>query len=266
MTIPLGKATRYPDQYSPELLAPIPRADSRGAIPEPLPFVGADIWNAWELTWLRENGHPEIAAAVITLPVTSPNIIESKSLKLYLNSFSMTRLDSAETVCDRIRADLSEAAGSPVEVSLMTDKDHRAALLGKLPGFCLDTLDVECTDVTPNADLLSCIGGNVREEVYSHLFRSLCPVTAQPDLASIYIAYTGTRIDEQSLLRYIVSFREHQDFHEACVERMFTDIQAACAPEKLCVYARFQRRGGIDINPWRASYDALMPNVRLWRQ
>ncbi len=267
MNIPLGKPTTYPGQYAPELLAPISRETSRAGMKQPLPFVGADIWNAWELTWLRQNGHPEIAAAVIKVPATSPNIVESKSLKLYLNSFSMTRFASAEAVCDRIQQDLGEAAGSPVEVSLMTEKDHRPALIGKLPGLCLDQLDVECNDSAPNADLLSCmIGDSVREELHTHLFRSLCPVTAQPDLASVYINYTGRRIDEESLLRYIVSFREHQDFHEACVERMFIDIQAACEPEKLCVYARFARRGGIDINPWRASYDALMPNVRLWRQ
>ena len=266
MNIPLGKDTTYTSQYSPDALAPISRETSREGMEQPLPFVGADIWNAWELTWLKENGHPEIAAAVIKFPASSPNIIESKSLKLYLGSFAMTRIGSAEAVRERIRNDLGEAAGSPVDVSLMTEKDHRPALIGKLPGLCLDKLDVECSDDSPNASLLSCAGETVREELHSHLFRSLCPVTSQPDLASIYINYTGRRIDEESLLRYIVSFREHQDFHEACVERMFVDIQSACAPEKLCVYARFARRGGIDINPWRASYDALMPNVRLWRQ
>lgn len=266
MNTPLGKPTTYPSHYAPDLLAPISRETSRSGMEQPLPFVGADIWNAWELTWLRENGHPEIAGAVIKVPASSPNMIESKSLKLYLNSFSMTRFGNADTVCERIREDLSEATGGSVEVTLMTERDHRPALIGKLPGLCLDQLDVECSADAPDAGLLTCLAGTVREEVHSHLFRSLCPVTAQPDLASIYINYAGRRIDEESLLRYIVSFRELKDFHEACVERMFVDIQSACAPDKLCVYARFERRGGIDINPWRASYDALMPNVRLWRQ
>ena len=265
MTIPLGKPTSYKNAYAPELLAPIARAESRAAIDGPLPFTGSDIWNAWELTWLADSGRPEIAAAVIIVPAESPNIVESKSLKLYLNSFAMTRFASAADVRDRIHADLSAAAGSPVAVSLLSERDHREALIGKLPGFLLDTLDVSCEHDDVDAGLLSCSDEVVREECHTHLFRSLCPVTAQPDLASIYIRYTGPKIDAASLLRYLVSFREHQDFHEACVERMFVDIEAACAPQKLCIYARFQRRGGIDINPWRAN-DARLPNVRLWRQ
>ena len=266
MTLPLGKPTSYPNRYAPELLAPISRAETRDAIDRPLPFVGSDIWNAWELTWLNGKGRPEIAAAVIAVPAESPNIIESKSLKLYLNSFAMTGFADVAHVLDRIRSDLSDAAGSAVEVSLMTERDHRAALVGKLPGFPLDTLDVDCDSDAVDAGLLSCGDDVVREEFHTHLFRSLCPVTAQPDLASIYVSYTGPKIDAGGLLRYFVSFREHQDFHEACIERMFVDIQAACAPQRLCVYARFQRRGGIDINPWRANYDARLPNVRLWRQ
>lgn len=266
MTIPLGKPTSYPNHYAPELLAPIARDESRGGIESPLPFIGIDIWNAWELTWLNENGRPEIAAVVIGVPAESPNIIESKSLKLYLNSFAMTRFRDATHVLDRIRSDLGAAAGVPVTVTLMTEQDHRAALVGKLPGFPLDTLDLACDSAAVDAGLLSSGDDVVREEFHTHLFRSLCPVTAQPDLASIYVSYTGPKIDAEGLLRYFVSFREHQDFHEACIERMFVDIKTACTPKKLCIYARFQRRGGIDINPWRADYDVQLPNVRLWRQ
>ena len=266
MTIPLGKPTSYPDRYAPDLLAPIARSDSRTGIESPLPFTGRDIWTAWELTWLRNNGRPEIAAAVISVPAESPNIVESKSLKLYLNSFAMTRFADASDVRERIRADLGDATGGPVDVSLLGEKDHRAALIGKLPGFALDALDVACDSREVDAGLLSCADDVVSEDWHTHLFRSLCPVTAQPDLASVYVAYTGPKIDPGGLLQYLVSFRDHQDFHEACIERMFVDIDAACSPQKLCVYARFQRRGGIDINPWRANYDTDLPNVRLWRQ
>lgn len=267
MEIPLGKPVYYTGQYSPELLAPIPRAESRGRLGEDFAFTGVDIWNAWELTWLRSDGRPEIAAAEIRIPADSTNIIESKSLKLYLNSFSMTRMDSHEGLARRIEADLGAAAGAAVGVSMLTEADHRQALIGYLPGASLDQIDIDCDATEPSPALLRAdFGKPASEALTTDLFRSLCPVTSQPDLASVCVDYRGPRIDPGSLLRYIVSFREHQDFHEACVERMFVDIMERCRPEKLCVYARFQRRGGIDINPWRANYDAVIRNIRLWRQ
>lgn len=260
---PLGRSTDYPDAYAPELLFPIARSDSRPAdMPD---FFGCDVWNAWELTWLGKSGMPRVAVAEIRVPAESPNIVESKSLKLYLNSFSMSRFASREEVRRQIAEDLSAAAGA--EVGVRTDDADASVAVATLPGECLDYLDVGCErwEVDPGA-LTSDADDVVGESLHTHLLRSLCPVTAQPDTGSLLIAYRGPRLDREGLVRYIVSFRRHMDFHEACVERIYKDLMERCAPESLTVYARYQRRGGIDINPYRSTEADAAGNPRLWRQ
>ncbi len=261
--LPLGRDTAYPQNYAPEALFAIPRSDSREplGIGAPLPFHGVDIWNAWELTWLNAHGRPEVGVAEIRVPADSPNLVESKSLKLYLGSFAMTRIARADLAAT-IARDLSDTSGATVEVLLDPVVD-----IDGLQGACIDALNVACESTEVDAGLLrSNAGETVSEALHSHLLRSLCPVTGQPDMASIEFAYEGPRIDRESLLRYIVSFREHQDFHEACVERMFVDIMAGCRPSALSIQARYTRRGGIDINPVRSTTDARPRNTRLWRQ
>lgn len=266
---PLGKASEYPDEYSPALLHPIARDDSRIALwlSGELPFRGEDIWNAWDLTWLAENGRPMVASAEIRVPADSNNLIESKSLKLYLNSFSMSRFDSADAVTRTLATDLSSAAGSDVEVQLGVPNDMPGNIFAVIDGDCIDDDAVDCSAYEVDASLLrSETSTAVNETLYTHGLRSLCPVTGQPDLGSVIVTYTGPGIDRASLLRYIVSYRQHKDFHEACVERIFVDIHNACSPGTLAVYARFQRRGGIDINPYRSSDASTAENLRLWRQ
>lgn len=267
--MPLGRETAYPDQYSPELLYEVPRATHRAALelgPE-LPFHGTDIWNAWELTWLDPQGLPACATAEIRVPADSPNIIESKSLKLYLNSFAMTHYASGDDVAETIEQDLAACAGADVDVVIRRPSTSDGSRIARLPGHCLDTLRVTCDASAVDPDLLHADADDiVSEDLYSHLLRSLCPVTHQPDSGSVLISYKGPRINREGLLRYIVSYRQHEDFHESCVERMFIDILDRCAPEKLTVYARYQRRGGIDINPFRSNFEDDVPNTRLWRQ
>jgi len=267
--IPLGNPTEYPEEYSPELLFPVPRAESRQALglSSELPFQGADIWNAWELTWLTASGKPVVATAVITVPVDSANIVESKSLKLYLNSFAMSRYASKEEVAAIVTTDLSELTGSAVAIEITSSSESSSAHVVNLPGDCIDGLDVQIDASAVDADALKIVGKeSVDEELHSHLLRSNCPVTNQPDLGSVLIRYRGPAIDRESLLRYVVSFRQHSDFHEACVERMFLDIKARCSCEQLTVYARYTRRGGIDINPFRSDFESSVENLRLWRQ
>ena len=262
--LPLGRDSEYPHKYAPEVLCPIARSDSRASlgIAGPPPFAGVDVWNAWELSWLADNGHPKVAVAEIRVPAGSANLIESKSLKLYLGSFAMSRFADAAHVAKTISADLSQCAGAAVEITL--DPDVGIASLG---GTCIDGLDADCDTWEVDAKLLAADQRVVVGEcLHSHLLRSLCPVTAQPDAGSVEVRYQGPRIDPVSLLRYIASFREHRDFHEACVERMFVDIVKRCAPTRLSVYARYQRRGGIDINPYRCSRGKRPENTRLWRQ
>ena len=262
--IPLGKVSGYPEKYAPDLLFPIARAGNRETLglTAALPFSGADLWTAWELTWLTASGKPDMAAAEIRVPADSPNIIESKSLKLYLNSFAMTKVDAEASLVRTIEADLSECAAAPVTVSLFRD-----SVVAGLPGKSIDELDInlDTYDVAP--ELLGCASGErVAETWTSGLLRSLCPVTSQPDFGSVMVRYEGPRLQPESLLAYIVSFREHQDFHEACVERMFTDLLARCGMDKLTVYARYQRRGGLDINPFRSNFEAVPPEARAWNQ
>ena len=267
--LPLGRSVPYPEQYSPELLYEVPRAEHRAAlnIGADLPFHGTDVWNAWELTWLDPMGLPMCATAEILVPADSPSIIESKSLKLYLNAFAMTHHASLEDVAETIEQDLSECSGADVDVKLSRLSSTDDLQVGRLPGESLDSLRIWCDAQAVDAGLLLADPAEiVSEELHSHLLRSLCPVTGQPDIGSVSIVYEGPKIAHEGLLRYIVSYRQHQGFHESCVERMFIDIMDRCKPENLTVYARYQRRGGIDINPFRSNFQNDVPNTRLWRQ
>jgi 7-cyano-7-deazaguanine reductase len=266
---PLGQATAYPDQYSPELLYAIARIDARSALGlhADLPFHGADIWNAWELTWLDNEGLPQVATAEIIVAADSVNIIESKSLKLYLGSFAMSRFESAADVAALLTKDLMACCGADVHVAIRAPSSPDSAVLSRLPGDCLDAMHVACDSYEVMPAALTADASNlVAEDLHSDLLRSLCPVTGQPDIGSVFISYRGPEIDRAGLLRYIVSYRQHQDFHEACIERMFMDIRERCGAEQLTVYARYQRRGGIDINPFRSNFELAAPNTRLWRQ
>ncbi len=266
---PLGQTTAYPEQYSPDLLYAIARIDARKALgldADP-PFHGSDIWNAWDLTWLDKNGLPQVATAEIHVPADSPNLVESKSLKLYLGSFAMSAFESGQDLRAVITRDLSGVTGSDVYVVVRDPGAVDGSAVARLPGLCIDSQPVSCNVYEVDAGLLSADADDiVAEDLHSHLLRSLCPVTGQPDMGSLSFSYRGPRIDPAALLRYVVSYRQHQDFHEACVERMFMDIREHCGAEQLIVYARYQRRGGIDINPFRSNFEASMPNARLWRQ
>ena len=233
------------------------------------PFIGVDLWTAWELSWLNVKGVPQVAVAEFTLPASSPNIIESKSFKLYLNSFNQTWFNSWLEVEQRLVADLSAAAGEAVAVRLMTLEQGEADYpLVTPPGQCIDQLDVTIEHYHPEPALLALAAGGqvVSEVLYSNLLKTNCPVTGQPDWATLWIEYTGPAIDKAALLAYVVSFREHQDFHEQCVERCFLDIQNQLKPESLSVYARYTRRGGLDINPFRSTGGDVPKNWRLVRQ
>jgi len=269
---PLGKTSANPDKYSPELLYPIPRSTHRALLQcgNTLPFIGVDIWNAYELSWLGPRGKPEVAIAQIEIPFDSPFMIESKSLKLYLNSLNYERFSSAEEVKLRISKDLSAAAKSNVSISLFDPQSWSKLSFDNLEGTSLDRLDVQIEPQDlPNPNWLSSDTNSapVEEILFSHLLRSNCPVTGQPDWASIIISYTGPAINQENLLRYIISYRNHQEFHEHCVEKIFCDIKAKCKTAKLSVYARYTRRGGLDINPFRTDFNASWPkNKRLARQ
>lgn len=262
---PLGRATDYPERYDPALLYPMPRAPQREALGlgGVLPFRGVDLWTAWELTWLDIRGKPEIAVGRVSVPADSPRLIESKSLKLYLGSFAQEKLDRSE-VARRIAADLGRACGADVGVDLASaDRDFGLPL----PGESLDTLSLETDVYAPAPDFLAASGPAVEETLTTTLFRSRCPVTAQPDYGDVMIRYRGPRIDRAGLLRYLVSYRTHAAFHEVCVESIFVDVRRRCAPGALTVYARFLRRGGIDINPFRSDFETQPPvRVRASRQ
>ena len=266
--LPLGRDTAYPNNYQPQLLFPIARSESRESyLSGELPFSGTDVWNAWDLTWLRPGGLPVVATAEIQFPADSPNLIESKSLKLYLNSFAMSHFEDTREVQRRVAEDLRDRIGSNVSVRIQALEETRSNAVSQLPGLCLDSLPASPANGDADDTLLKVdTSSSVTEDVHSHLLRSLCPVTGQPDIGSIAIHYSGPQIDHVSLLRYIVSFREHNDFHEACIERMFVDILNRCQSEKLSIHARYQRRGGIDINPFRSNFQHDVDNLRLWRQ
>ncbi len=270
-TSPLGKSVDYAAGYDPGLLYPVARAPLRErlAIGENLPFGGADVWNAYELSWLNGRGKPQVAIASLVFPADSPCIVESKSLKLYLNAWSQVRVNHADEVRAQIAADLSQVAGAHVQVRLQLPDDWSALQLAELDGDCLDRLDVTCDQVAPDIALLqkSDNGEVVTQTLVTRLFRSNCPVTGQPDWATVQIRYMGEAIDQAGLLQYLVGYRTHNAFHEQCVEQIFVDIMRACQPDRLLVYARFTRRGGLDINPWRSNFTVAMPvNLRQPRQ
>lgn len=267
---PLGQETVYPTSYAPELLFPIARKTSREllGLQESLPFAGQDVWTAYELSWLNAKGKPQVALAEFVFPCFSPCIIESKSFKLYLNSFNQTRLASKAAVLEILHKDLTKAAGVPLEINLFDVNDSPLHHIHQLTGICLDDLDIDVSQYHPQPEFLRCDPiQDIKETLYSNLLKSNCPVTGQPDWATLVIEYQGKKILHENLLAYIISFREHQDFHENCVERIFCDIQNRCKPEKLAVYARYTRRGGLDINPYRASDETInMESRRLVRQ
>ncbi len=267
---PLGKTTVYADRYDPSLLFPIPRSAKREEIGVtlPLPFHGEDIWNAYELSWLDARGKPVVALAEFRVPAASPHIIESKSFKLYLNGFSQERLTDTATLMDTLVRDLSAAAGAPVSVTL-SDAQARGHAVTDLDGTLVDELTVDIDDYgPPRADYLQAdaTAPVIEEALVSNLLRSNCPVTGQPDWGSVQIRYRGAPIDPAGLLRYLVSFRNHNEFHEQCVERIFVDVMARCRPQKLSVYARYTRRGGLDINPYRSTGTETPGNPRGARQ
>lgn len=268
---PLGKPAEYGGSIDAGLLFPIARANQRQSlgIGETLPFLGVDIWNAYELSWLDARGKPRVALAEFRVPAESPNIIESKSFKLYLNGYAQSRVPDTDTLRKQLAADLSAAAGAPVSVELMTPTSRQSASIENLEGEVIDDLPIEIHEYgPPNPALLhSNPEAVVEETLVSHLFKSNCPVTGQPDWASLQVHYTGPRLGRDGLLRYLVSYREHADFHEHCVERIFQDILASCGPSRLSVYARYTRRGGLDINPFRTTPGWLLPgNTRTSRQ
>ena len=278
-TGPLGESSQYAEGYSPKRLFPMPRAEGRSAVGlrGALDWYGQDVWTGYEFSWLNERGKPEVAVMRLTVAAESSHIVESKSMKLYLNGYAQTRFDSTSKVRDRLAEDLSHAFGGAVAVELVALAEPSLGV-SELAGYCLDELDVEITDYQRNPDLLVLAATQgaketketketrVTQVLTTHLFRSLCPVTAQPDWASVIVSYSGAAIDQAGLLKYLVSYRQHQAFHETTVERIYADIWERCQPEKLSVSGRFLRRGGLDISPTRSSESQPMDMSRLSRQ
>ena len=267
---PLGKATDYPDRYDPSLLFAVSRAPQRSSlgIQGDLPFSGWDVWNAYEITWLDPSGRPRLAIGELRVPAESPSMVESKSLKLYLGSFAQEPFASVTEVRDRIAADLARVCGDTVGVALMPLPGLEASVPLRAIPWGTESIDESDMRTGPSDPaLLADGGGLVDESLHSSLFRSTCPVTGQPDYADVFIRYRGPRIERARLLRYLVSYRRHAAFHESCIERIFVDLEQRCRPEKLSVHARFMRRGGIDINPFRSNFESSPPkNVRTPRQ
>ncbi|WP_269619206.1 NADPH-dependent 7-cyano-7-deazaguanine reductase QueF [Zhongshania sp. BJYM1] len=270
---PLGEKVDYPQEYDPSCLHPISRDAGRETLglggASSLPFSGVDIWNAYEVSWLTESGMPKVACAEFRFPADSPNIVESKSFKLYLNSFNQSRIKDVDALKRLLLADLSRATGADVEVEVYTPNVWAEVSRISLPvGECLDELDISPSSFLPAPELLQAVSGEVvSEKLYSNLLRSRCPVTSQPDWATVEIHYRGPKINRSQLLAYIVSFREHDEFHEHCVERIFSDLISRLQPESLTVYARYTRRGGLDINPWRSTDSSVVAlNARGARQ
>lgn len=259
----LGKKSEYKDQYDSSLLFPIPREDKRKeiGISSRLPFHGVDIWFGYELSWLNAKGKPEISLAVFSFPCESPRIIESKSFKLYLNSFNQTRFESREKVIKTLTDDLSKGCGKPVTVEFVERLPQDS-----FKGICLDSLDIEVDTYQLDAGLLKLGEDYVQESLYTNVFKSNCLVTGQPDWASIFIHYQGPHIDHECLLKYLISFRQHLEFHEQCIERIFSDLIRICKCEKLTVFGKFTRRGGLDINPFRSNFEQPLPHFQTPRQ
>ena len=267
----LGQQTKYAEKYDRTLLQPVPRRLNRDQlnITATQPFtVGADIWTAYEISWLNPKGVPQVAIADVSIDFRSENLIESKSFKLYLNSFNQTTFADFADVQQTLQRDLQDCAQGEVRVRLNSLADYTAQPIVALSGECIDAQDIEVRDYAFNATLLNhCTGEHLIEEtLVSHLLKSNCLITQQPDWGSLQIHYVGKQINREQLLRYIISFRQHNEFHEQCVERIFCDLMQYAKPEKLTVYARYTRRGGLDINPYRSNFEPLPQNVRLARQ
>ena len=267
----LGQQTKYAEKYDRTLLQPVPRHLNRDMlnITTTQPFtIGADIWTAYEISWLNPKGVPQVAIADVSIDFRSENLIESKSFKLYLNSFNQTQFANFDEVQQILQQDLQDCAKGELKVRLNSLTDYTQQPIAALDGDCIDGLDIEIEDYAFNAELLKdCTNNNVVEEtLVSHLLKSNCLITQQPDWGSLQIHYVGKQINREQLLRYIISFRQHNEFHEQCVERIFCDLMHFAAPEKLTVYARYTRRGGLDINPYRSNFEPLPPNLRLARQ
>lgn len=267
----LGKQVDYEFEYNPDLLQGVPRSLSRDTLNlsgSGLPFDGIDTWTGYELSWLNLKGKPNVAILECHVPITSKNLIESKSFKLYLNSFNQTKFASAEDVRQVLQADLSACAGEPVEVKLILPEQFSSLQFQEFNGTLLDSLDVEIDQYSPNTQYLTVAKNvtGVQETLVSHLLKSNCLITSQPDWASIQIRYEGKAIEHEGLLKYLISFRQHNEFHEQCVERIYNDIMQHCQPDKLTVCARYTRRGGLDINPFRSNYEAPFANHRQARQ
>ncbi|AXT37754.1 NADPH-dependent 7-cyano-7-deazaguanine reductase QueF [Alteromonas sp. BL110] len=267
----LGKQVDYEFEYNPSLLQGVPRSLSRDTLAladSQLPFDGIDTWTGYELSWLNEKGKPNVAILECHVPITSPNLIESKSFKLYLNSFNQSKFDSPEEVQKVLQADLSKCAGEQVQVKLILPQQFSSLQFKEFEGVLLDNLDVEIEQYSPNTQFLAVSENNVntQETLVSHLLKSNCLITSQPDWASIQIRYEGKALDHEGLLKYLISFRQHNEFHEQCVERIYSDIMQHCRPTKLTVCARYTRRGGLDINPFRSNFEAPYANHRQARQ
>ena len=289
----LGKTTQYVQTYDASLLQEVPREISRKAIslPQVLPFEGVDIWNAYEVSWLNAIGKPIVAIIECRVPIDSPNLIESKSFKLYLNSFNQTRFNSTDEVLATMQQDLSKCAGGKVNLNYIPVQHFSSQLIGEIPGYpnqssseasnkdsvskdelkqypvtLLDDLDVNFENYNIKPEALTSENTEVSETLVSHLLKSNCLITNQPDWGSILVRYSGKKINHEALLKYIVSFRQHNEFHEQCVERIFYDIYSHCKPKELSVYARYTRRGGLDINPFRSNFEKPYANIRLARQ
>lgn len=270
-SLKLGQKTEYTSQYDRTLLQPVPRVLNRDglSITQKQPFtIGADIWTAYEISWLNEKGLPQVAIADIYLNYQSQNLIESKSFKLYLNSFNQSKFADFNSVQQTMQRDLSECAQGDVKVRLNPVSVYNSQKIDHLQGDCIDEQDIEITSYEFNADWLKdCVSNEIVEEkLVSHLLKSNCLITNQPDWGTLHIHYVGKKINHEKLLRYVVSFRQHNEFHEQCVERIFCDLMHYAKPEKLTVYARYTRRGGLDINPFRSNFENLPENLRLARQ
>lgn len=267
----LGQKTEYKENYDRTLLQPVPRSLNRDGlgITQAQPFsVGADIWTAYEISWLNTKGVPQVTIADVEIDFRSQNLIESKSFKLYLNSFNQSKFNSLAEVQQIIQHDLQDCAKGKVKVRLNLLQNYYQQQIADFEGDCIDDLDIEIKDYAFNAEILqNCTTDNwVEETLISHLLKSNCLITNQPDWGSLQIHYVGKQIDREKLLRYLVSFRQHNEFHEQCVERIFCDIMQFAQPKKLTVYARYTRRGGLDINPFRSNFESIPSNVRLARQ
>ncbi|EFX91581.1 queuine synthase [Actinobacillus ureae ATCC 25976] len=267
----LGQKTEYKSEYDPTLLQPVPRKLNRDGlgITEQQPFDrGADVWTCYELSWLNENGLPQVAIADVAIDFRSENLIESKSFKLYLNSFNQTKFASLEQVEQTLVKDLSQCASDQVSVKVYKLSTYTQQPIVDFAGECIDEQDIQINSYEFSNEYLAGVaeGEVVEETLVSHLLKSNCLITSQPDWGSVQIHYVGKKLNREKLLRYLVSFREHNEFHEQCVERIFTDLMQFAQPKKLTVYARYTRRGGLDINPFRSNFESIPQNLRMARQ